>query len=252
MPGNNLKDNWIAIASPLTIPQNFMGNTVVIAPHPDDESLGCGGTIALLKKAAKPVKIIFVSDGSMSHPNSKKYPVNKLIKLRQQEAIRAAEILGVPKTDCIFLLLKDSLLPGNFDPGFTSAVNLVATQLQKLQPSTILLPWKNDPHKDHRACWQMVNAALQQCGLQALLFHYLIWFWERGKLGKNDPLLKKINWRKVDISEVVKNKEAAIAAHGSQVTALVDDDADGFTLSPEVLSHFNDSFELFICLKHKI
>ncbi|WP_262895303.1 PIG-L family deacetylase [Hymenobacter lapidiphilus] len=51
-----------------------LGPTVVIAPHPDDESLGCGGLLALLARANVPVWCVLMSDGTMSHPNSAKFP----------------------------------------------------------------------------------------------------------------------------------------------------------------------------------
>ena len=49
------------------------GKTLVVAPHPDDESLGCGGAIVLLRKFGNEVTVLTVSDGALSHPNSKKF-----------------------------------------------------------------------------------------------------------------------------------------------------------------------------------
>ena len=51
-----------------------LGPTVVVAPHPDDESLGCGGLLALLRRAGVAVGAVLVSDGTMSHPSSVKFP----------------------------------------------------------------------------------------------------------------------------------------------------------------------------------
>ena len=50
------------------------GKTLIVAPHPDDESLGCGGAIALLRKFNLEVSILVLSDGTLSHPNSLKFP----------------------------------------------------------------------------------------------------------------------------------------------------------------------------------
>ena len=243
MSGVDNKEKWSASATLLSTTKDFKGVTVVIAPHPDDESLGCGGTIALLKKLGRPLKIIFVTDGSLSHPNSKKYPAPLLIKLREKEALSAAKILGVSRADCHFMRLLDGSLPDKNENGFDHAVTAVIKVLIPLNVETILLPWKNDPHKDHKACWQIVTEAINRIGISVNLLHYFIWFWERGKLEKE--IIKSVNWYKIDITSVLSLKLKAISAHRSQVTNLIDDDEHGFILSDEVLDHFNDTFELF-------
>ncbi len=234
-------------AQEINVETHFSGTSLIIAPHPDDESLGCGGTIALLKNAGRKVHIFFVSDGSLSHPNSKKYDASGLVALRKEEAIAAAKALGVDEADCSFLMLKDGAVAASGDAGFEVAVNAMGKILLEIMPAHIFLPWKNDPHPDHKATWQMVNAAVKMHRLQPTLWHYLIWFWERGEA--DESLINDTDWYKINISNVVEKKQAAIAAHVSQVTGLIDDDPDGFTLSPEVLAHFSNSFELFIILK---
>ena len=69
------------------------GKTLVVAPHPDDESLGCGGAIALLRKFGREVSVLTMSDGTLSHPNSVKFPPEKLRELRENEMLAALEIL---------------------------------------------------------------------------------------------------------------------------------------------------------------
>ncbi|QIY83181.1 hypothetical protein HER18_06370 [Chryseobacterium sp. NEB161] len=54
------------------------GTTLIVAPHADDESLGCGGMISLLRKYDQDVYILLLSDGTMSHPGSKEYPAEKI------------------------------------------------------------------------------------------------------------------------------------------------------------------------------
>ena len=62
---------------------------IVIAPHPDDESLACGGLIAEACREGLKRKVVIVSDGAGSHPNSKAYPPDRLRALREAEARRA-------------------------------------------------------------------------------------------------------------------------------------------------------------------
>ncbi len=229
-------------ARPLQVHE--LGSTVVIAPHPDDESLGCGGTIALLRQANIPVHVIFVSDGSMSHPHSKKYPVEKRIALRETEATEALQVLGVDSADAIFMRLPDSQVPALHQPGFDEAVALLQHYLQLLQPATLLVPWKRDPHKDHRATWQIVQAALVSYHYPVRVLQYFIWLWERSQPIDLPATEQQLIW-KANIETVAALKKAAIMKHVSQVTMLIDDDPKGFILSPEVLAHFSGRYELF-------
>ncbi len=82
---------------------------IVIAPHPDDESLACGGLIAEACREGLRGKVVIVSDGAGSHPNSKAYPPDQLRALREEEARRAAAELGLGPEEIIFLGLAEPL-----------------------------------------------------------------------------------------------------------------------------------------------
>ena len=236
---------WYDTAVPLTPEQiKEFGSVLVVAPHQDDESLGCGGTIALLKMADITVTVLFTSDGSMSHPNSKKYPEEKLILLREQEAVNALKILGAKKEDIIFLRLKDSMLPTTDDVGFDSAVDVVSGILSKLSPCTIILPWRRDPHHDHRATWQILDRALSKFSKPVRVLEYFVWLWERAVNAELPGPAEGMMW-KVAIGNVMDKKTAAINAHVSQTTNLISDDPDGFMLSGHMLGHFHNPYEYF-------
>ncbi len=242
MRSDELQHFYTAKAVALMPGHNLTGKTMVIAPHADDETLGCGGTISLLVQAGIEVHIVFVSDGSMSHPNSSKYNEAARAVLRQNEAIAAAAILGVPENCCSFMKLKDGAVPHYGDRGFDEAVAGITKIISGVKPLNVFLPFENDPHPDHIACWQITTEALKKMDETIELYQYFIWFWERGQQQKD---LSFLQWYKSDISNVIDKKNAAIAAHASQVTNLIDDDPKGFTLSGEVLCHFNKSTELF-------
>ncbi|MGC1345662.1 MAG: PIG-L family deacetylase, partial [Methyloceanibacter sp.] len=72
---------------------------VILAPHPDDESLACGGLIAEARRVGSRVAVIFVSDGTGSHPNSAAFPPKRLKALREDEAKRACAELGLEPED---------------------------------------------------------------------------------------------------------------------------------------------------------
>lgn len=231
-------------AVPLTDFQTI-GSALVMAPHPDDESLGCGGTIALLRGAGYAVHVLFVSDGTMSHPHSKAYPAPRLRDLREQEAREALRRLHVDADACTFLRYPDRRVPTSQDSGFPEAVARLATLLDEVKPNTVFMPWQRDPHPDHRACWQMGMAAVRQSHVTPRLLEYLIWLWE---LGTPDDLPKpdERNVWQVAIESVMTQRNRAIAAHQSQVTRLIDDDPTAFYLSPELLRHFEPPRELFL------
>ena len=68
---------------------------LVVAPHPDDETLGCGGLISLLAQNGRVFYIVFVTDGSASHRNSSAWPAARLATQREREASNALACLGI-------------------------------------------------------------------------------------------------------------------------------------------------------------
>ena len=234
-----------AAAVPLLPPDAVCswGGTVVIAPHPDDESLGCGGAIALLRRFGLPVHVLFVSDGTKSHPTSRKYPLARLRDLREREAQEALARLGT--SDATFLRLPDGAVPGDGDAGFFEAVQGCRAYLEELQPQTILVPWRRDPHPDHRATSHIVQAALAGSANKPRVLEYPVWAWERAA-PEDLPQPHEAAAFRLDIGGVADVKRQAVAAHVSQVTHLIDDDPQGFWLSPEVLAHFERPWEVYL------
>ena len=138
--------------------KNF-GKTLIIAPHPDDESLGCGGAVALLRKYNLDVSILVLSDGTLSHPNSKKFFKEKLRELREKELGKAAEILGIKNDKIFFFRYPDRSVPDENSVNFHQAVKRLKNFLAAEKPQTIFVPWRRDPHPDHRAAFQLIDKA---------------------------------------------------------------------------------------------
>ena len=221
------------------------GRTLMVAPHPDDESLGCGGALALLSRAGAAVHAVFVSDGTGSHPNSVKFPAPMLRDLREREALSALSLLGVPASQAAFLRLPDGAVPGLGAPGFAEAAARLGDLLTTLLPETVLTPWRRDPHPDHRAVSQIVQAALGTLPAPPRVLEYPVWAWERAAPG-DIPEAREARAFRLDIREVVATKRSAVDAHQSQVTHLIDDDPHGFWLSPEVIAHFERPWEVYL------
>lgn len=242
---------WRSVAEIAT--QSANKSVLVIAPHPDDETLGCGGALALLQSLACRVNVIVISDGTMSHPRSRKYPAPKLSSLREAETRTATAILGIEESAVDFLRLPDGAIPTQGSPDFSAAVKMCRDRITALTPDTVFLPWRFDPHPDHRATWHIVHQALVEVHSHAplhtqslpRLIEYPIWDWDetqRGDLPTSDRITA---WR-LDISDVVEVKKQAIAAYRSQTTHLIDDDPEGFRLTPEMLANFTRNWEVYI------
>ncbi|MBE7176939.1 MAG: PIG-L family deacetylase [Mucilaginibacter polytrichastri] len=218
---------------------------MVFAPHPDDETLGCGGLIATLRQAHRDVRVIFTTDGSMSHPNSRLFPIQRRIAIRKKEAISALAILGVAADDILFLNGKDSKLPGYGMDGYSEFAQVIQQELLRFDPQLILVPYKLDPHCDHRSTWQLVNSALDSSGKKVMVWEYPIWLYELAAEG-DIPQFNLIDLKYVNIEPFLELKKAALGQHKSQITNLINDDPKGFILEPNVISYFMTGCEYFI------
>ncbi len=214
------------------------GKTLIIAPHPDDESLGCGGAIALLRNFNVEVGVLVLSDGTLSHPNSVKFPAEKLRDLRESEMIVALKILGVQKENITFFRYKDRSVP---DCDSIQSVVKCADYLGLTKPQTILVPWRRDPHPDHRAAFSLINEANKT----AKVIEYPIWLWEIAE-SDDAPTFEEVTAFRLDISSVTLQKQHAINAHQSQTTDLIDDDPHSFRLTPEILANFAENWEIYL------
>lgn len=219
---------------------------LVVAPHPDDETLGCGGAIALLRDRGVTVRVLVMSDGTRSHPNSHKYPAPNLKKLRESETRTAMGVLGVENVD--FFGLPDGNVPMQDAPEASEAIARCQTILASIEPKVIFLPWRYDPHPDHRATWQLIHRASVILSPQPRAIEYAIWDWDEAQRQEILPGHDLSVWR-LDISSALSYKKQAIAAYRSQTTDLIDDDPDGFRLLPEFLENFQRPWEVFLEVK---
>ena len=242
----------LPLANPATLPvrsvDTITGSTLVVAPHPDDETLGCGGAIALLRALEHPVHVLVISDGTLSHPRSLKYPAPRLQALREAETREALSTLGVGDLDVTFLRLQDGSIPTSTSLGMQGAVAQCCECLEALLPETIFLPWRSDPHPDHRATWKLIHTALlyshNYSHNSPRIIEYPIWDWDPEQ--RNLTNFNRVMAWRLDIQAVLETKLRAIAAYRSQTTNLIDDDPEGFRLTPEMLVNFARPWEVYL------
>ena len=215
---------------------------VVLAPHPDDESLGAGGLIALARHQNHQVAVVLLTDGSQSHPKSRTYPRERLIATRRAELAEAARILGL-QTDSLFELgLSDAAAP-TAGPEFEKAVDEVGRVIARSGARSLFVTWRHDPHCDHEAAARLAEEL--RCRERWLkLWAYPVWGWHLPP-SRIVPAPAPAGLR-ISIDEVLAQKHAAIEAHASQMTDLIDDDPDGFRFTPETLAPFLRPFEYYV------
>ncbi len=222
-----------------------LGRIVVLAPHPDDESLGCGGLLALSHIAGLRPHVIVMTDGARSHPNSRSHPAPLLADLRESEARDAIETLGLTRDQLTFGRWPDCGIPRPYEAGFDAACERLRELLVGLAPDTLLVPWRGDPHRDHEAAWLLARAVAPTLPLAPRWIEYPVWAWAHPS-SEHAPRGRQTDAWRLDISAVLDRKRAAIAAHRSQTTDLIADDPDGFRLSDDFLARFDVEFEVYL------
>jgi len=214
---------------------------LILAPHPDDESLGFGGMIALARSRGAAVHVAILTDGTGSHPNSRTYPAPRLKRLREEETLRAVRELGLDAGDVTFLGAKDTAAP-HWGENFTALASEIEVLMQRRGLRSILTTWQHDPHCDHEAASLLAAAVARATGYAHLAVP--VWGWTL----PGDQLLPgpMPAARRLDIGSCLPQKRRAIAAHVSQTTALISDADAAFRLEPEFLQLFDRQWEVFL------
>ena len=209
--------------------------TIVFAPHPDDESLGCGGTIAIRHALGQDIRVIFVTDGAFSMDPSRKAAITLQ---RQQEALEALAILGIDKHCVTFLNYPDGALQQLSPPEQAELIQEFQKILAPYPQVEVFVPHHHDRHPDHEATCYLVKAALETFPGTVQLWQYPIWvLWKTPCIQLLSQLLTRgpSGWHSLAIGHVIDLKKRAIAAHGSQLDAL----------PPGFLKQFQQPHELF-------
>jgi LmbE family N-acetylglucosaminyl deacetylase len=217
------------------------GTVLILAPHPDDESLGCGGLIATACARLRPPLVVVVTDGTGSHPGSRDWPPDRLRALRETEVLAAVGILGLPPSRVQFLRLPDTRTPQH-GPAFDRAAEQVASMVRDCGVETICTTWRHDPHCDHAAAHVLGAAVAAGTGTQ--LLNYPIWGWMLP--AGHDLDEGAVAGVRLDIAAQLRRKRRAIAAHASQGSDLIADAPDGFRLPGELIAIFERPYEVFL------
>lgn len=159
-----------AISADLLVPREC--RAVIVAPHPDDEVLGCGGLMSQLNQLQRDLLLISVTNGTASHPGSALWPVPRLAAARPEESADALQRLGLP-ADLPWLR-------GAFQDGAVAEreAELQAFLLSHLLPTDVVFgTWHGDGHSDHEAVGRACANACATVGAQFIEIPIWAWHW---------------------------------------------------------------------------
>ncbi len=175
------------------------GRVLVIAPHADDDVLGCGGTAALHVEQGDAVRVLVVFDGLKGDPDGR-YDPEQYRALRRREARRAGAHLGLSDYD--FWEYPEGHLPGPAE--LLAASRRIAEYVRALEPKFVYAPWVGEHHIDHHVLARVVRLGLAGADFRGEAWGYEVW----------TPLIAT---RIVNISSVYERKVAALKEHASQL-----------------------------------
>jgi LmbE family N-acetylglucosaminyl deacetylase len=176
---------------------------LILSPHPDDESLGCGGAIRLLAQSGALVDVLYLTRGELGGeaPEAQSSEDRRqLAEVRSAEAREACRILGVRGIDFL----------DGVDGGLEKQSHLAGELLRRLIAESygrIFCPWQQEKHPDHVATFRHLVTALRHYPAPMLVWLYEVW----------TPLPPTVC---VPIDATMSVKEDAIRAHRSQLTCL--------------------------------
>lgn len=211
------------------------GPIIVLAPHPDDETLGCGGVLAACAAAGIAAYVFVLTDGSLSHPGAR-----SLSRLRLGETIGALRALGLKPQ----ALRRHSLHDGRalFDGvGMRRAASRLARFAVKVNATRLFVAWRHDPHPDHMAA-ALVAERARVAAPRLRVLHYPI----RGRFLPSDTAISA-NWSatRFDARAFVPHKRRAMAAYRSQTTPLIATGALAFRFRRDEHKPFLGPTEIF-------
>jgi LmbE family N-acetylglucosaminyl deacetylase len=148
------------------------GPVLIIAPHPDDETLGCGGLIAKRVAEGRRVVIAVVTDGralfrrfGVTDPSE-----SEVSAMRKTETLRAVEILGAHTGDVRFLNFENERLHQQR----AGALREIVALLRDVQPGEVYMPSAFEGHREHVLTHEIVREACATTGLCPTTFEFIV------------------------------------------------------------------------------
>ena len=232
---------------------------LVLAPHPDDETLGCGVSILRKVDAGTSVRIIFATDGGASHPGARMNPA-ELVRRREAEAVTACAALGVERSQLVFLGHPDGRLHRCKD----ELREQVRRVLREFESDEVLVTSGMDWHRDHRALFEVVTELMASEEIRAAVRAYPVWFWSaRSWIGAARPGLGTFwrlgnRWHQLHRQRVelvrtdgyLARKRSALEAYATQMRREVDE-PEWACFDTHFIANFFQRYEVLFPLRRE-
>ncbi|MDP9883736.1 LmbE family N-acetylglucosaminyl deacetylase [Sinomonas atrocyanea] len=240
-----VRDERLAATPPLDLAG--LRALVVLAAHPDDETLGAGGLIAHAARSGAAVHVVVATDGEASHPDSPTFSPELLAEIRRGE-VRAAVGALAPSATLRCLGLPDGAL-ADHGPALERALGEAVRDALGEEAAggdwagvVLAAPWRHDAHTDHDAAGAVAARVAGEAGVA--LLEYPVWMWHWAAPGS--PQVPWAEARRLELAPAVRSaKERALALHVSQTSPLSEHSGDEALLSPGMQEHFERGFELY-------
>ncbi len=206
----------------------------IVSPHPDDEVLALGATMARFSTMRADLRIVSVTAGTASHPGSDHWTVERLAHVRPAELRRAFDVLDIDAA------LFELGIPDGEVARYEETITRFLTQRASAE-DLIVAPWRWDGHPDHEASAEAALRAAARIG--ADLVEYPVWMWHWAIPGHDLIPWTRARCIRLDASERDAKREA-IKQFVSQVTP---DTNRAAILPPHVVARFTRPHEIFFC-----
>jgi LmbE family N-acetylglucosaminyl deacetylase len=216
---------------------------LILAPHQDDETLGCGGLIAAASRQGLRPRVAYLTDGSASHPGSSAWPRPRLAAARRGEALEALSALGVPAGDVRFLDWPDA---APYAPGarrYSQTLAALIGWIGRRGVNSLWAPWIGEDHCDHVAAANLALSLAGRIGAPVTLMSYLVWGWADPRLVRDARHGRVWTLR---CPRTVSQRRTALACHRTQVTDIINDTEHAFRVPPELAALTERPVEIYL------
>ena len=183
---------------------------VIIAPHPGDEVVTCGGLLQLLSSLGHPLQLLSITDGSASHPGSRQWSEKRLSVFRPQESVEALRRLGLPMHSLKWV--RGGFTDNALSDQHSQLTEFIGRYLR--HGDVVFSTWRGDGNNDHEA---VGRAAAEAAELAGATFHDVpVWAWHWPE--RDQQLIPWQRARKLRLDTwTVARKSHATHAYASQL-----------------------------------
>lgn len=215
---------------------------LILAPHSDDETLGCGALIADFAARGHAIHVAYFTDSAGSHRKNPEISVERLAAQRQAEATDAMRLAGIPADRLHWLGAPDGRLKDLSPEKRTHWEQRLRELFTQLRPTAILLPSRTDGSSEHVAMFHLVAAVVPTLAARPRLLEFPVWSWWNPRFLWPQVHSAGRIWRHSTARQSA-TKRAMLARYQSQVRVLPP--ASEPALSAEFLAAFSTSHEFF-------